>query len=180
MSRALSYFRGRPFTAVLGLSLLVQACSQIAPTAPADSRASILASTSWGPETPHFNLEVILRDPSGGGTKGHVKFRQPNDAFEIVQLGTTLRGLAPNTHFRLQRAADAPDGACTSTTWLTLGKGAVAQDIVTDDDGNGAEDLFRVLTNPPGTQFDIAFRVIDANTGAVVLVSDCYEFTISL
>lgn len=181
-SRTRPQSRTKPqFPGILALTLVVfsSACGHEPPTGPLNvlSTASL---TQWGPETPHFNLEVLLRNPEGGGTQGHVKFRQPNDAFEIVELGTSVRGLAPNTHYRLQRAADAPDGQCTSTSWLTLGKGAVAQDIVTDDNGNGTEDLFRALTNPPGTKFDIRFRVIDAVTAAVVLVSDCYEFTVSL
>ena len=179
MMRAVRHFRWSYPTITVGAAVLLVACNSAAPTAPV-SVIPVEAAAAWGPETPHFNLEVILRDPAGGGAQGHVKFRQPNDVFEQVDLGTSVRNLAPNTHYRLQRAADTPDGTCTSTAWLTLGKGAVAQDIVTDDNGDGHEDLFRILTNPPGTQFDIRFRVIDATTSTVVLVSDCYQFTISL
>ncbi|HEV8362378.1 MAG TPA: hypothetical protein VGQ52_02580 [Gemmatimonadaceae bacterium] len=43
------------------------------------------------------------------------------------------------------------------------------------------KELFRsVAAFPPGSRFDIHFRVIDAATSAVVLQSSCYEFTISL
>lgn len=141
------------------------------------------AGPPWGPETPNFNLEVILRPPSDGGSGfGHVKFRQPNDADKIVYLDTWVRDLAPNHSYLLQRAVDTVlDGNCTSTAWLTLGKGLVPQAITTDDRGIGREALFRDLAAvPTGSQFDIHFRVIDAVTSAPVLQSDCYRFTVSL
>lgn len=125
---------------------------------------------------PNFNLEVILRSPTGGDGFGLVKFRQDKDPPLIVDLDTWVRDLAPNTHYRLQRAVDATvDDNCTSASWLTLGKGAVPQDLVTDDRGTAREQLFRVLTTP-GNAFDIQFRVIDAVTSAVVLKSECYQF----
>jgi hypothetical protein len=135
----------------------------------------------WGPETPPFNLEVILRDVSGGPGFGHVEFRQPNDADKIVRLDTWVRDLAPNHTYLLQRAVDTVlDGNCTSSAWLTLGKGLVPQAITTDDRGMGREDLFRNLAAlPTGSQFDIHFRVIDAVTLAPVLQSGCYRFTVS-
>src|SRR5262245_29331917 len=135
-----------------------------------------LRSAAWGPETPNFNLEVILR----GDGFGHVKFRQPNDDDRVVYLDTWVRDLAPNASYRLQRAVDTNlDGICTSTTWLTLGKGTTAQTIDTDDGGTGQAELFRDLgAFAPGTTFDIHFRVVDA-ASAVVLSSDCYQFTVS-
>jgi hypothetical protein len=131
----------------------------------------------WGPETPQFNLEIILR----GEGFGLVRFRQPNDDARIVHLDTWVRDLAPNTSYLLQRAADAiPDDDCTSTAWLTLGKGSQPQSITTDATGTGREDLFRNLAAfPVGSEFDIHFRVIEEETGAVVLTSKCYQFTIS-
>jgi hypothetical protein len=134
-------------------------------------------SSQWGPETPNFNLEVILR----GDGFGLVKFRQPNDDALIVNLDTRLRGLEPNTAYVLQRAVDTNlDGICTSTAWLTLGKGSVPQSITTDDQGNGQESLFRnVAAAGVGATFDIWFRVLNVATSAVVLTSDCYRFTIS-
>jgi hypothetical protein len=140
------------------------------------------AEPPWGPETPPFNLEVILRDVAGGGGFGHVEFRQPNDDAKIVFLDTWVRGLAPNRSYLLQRAVDTTlDGNCTGTTWLTLGRGLVPQAITTDDRGTGREDLFRDLAAiPTGTRFDINFRVIDAVTLAPVLQSGCYRFTVSL
>jgi hypothetical protein len=135
----------------------------------------------WGPETPPFNLEVIVRDVAGGPGFGHVKFRQPNDADKIIYLETWVRGLAPNHGYLLQRAADTNlDGTCTSAAWLTLGKGLVAQAITTDERGTGRELLFRdVAAIATGTQFDIHFRLIDAGTSVPVLASDCYRYTVS-
>jgi hypothetical protein len=135
---------------------------------------------AWGPETPNFNLEVVLRGAVSGF--GLVKFRQPNDADKIIYLDTWVRGLAPHTSYRLQRAVDTNlDGECTGDAWLTLGKGLTPEAIVTDDRGTGRAKLFRsVAAFPVGSQFDIQFRVIDDATSAVVLESACYQYTISL
>jgi hypothetical protein len=132
---------------------------------------------SWGPETPPFNLEVILR----GEGFGLVKFRQPNDDALVIYLDTWVRDLAPNTPYLLQRAVDVTvDDNCTSTAWLTLGKGLAPQAITTDDKGTGREELFRsVAAFPVGSEFDIHFRVIHEVTANVVLSSECYQFTIS-
>jgi hypothetical protein len=143
----------------------------------------VLEAASWGPETPHFNLQVILRSPTDDGF-GLVKFRQPNDEDLIVYLDTWVRDLAPNTSYALQRAVDlsAPDGVCASESgWLTLGKGLTPQAITTDDAGTGRESLFRsVAAFPVGTEFDIHFRVVDDATKSVIaLQSECYRFTIS-
>ena len=133
-----------------------------------------------GPETPPFNLEVILRDVSGGKGFGHVKFRQRNDGSKVVFLDTWVRDLAPNHSYRLQRAVDQSlDGDCTSTAWLTLGRGLEPREIATDDRGTGRADLFRSFAAlATGTQFDIHFQVIDAVTLAPVLQSGCYRFTV--
>lgn len=161
--------------------------SLAAVTAPAVLALLVLLSLSssavaqsgppWGPETPSFNLEVILR----GEGFGLVKFRQPNDDDFIIYLDVWLRDLAPNTSYVLQRAVDPlVDDNCTSTAWLTLGKGLQPQSITTDDTGTGREELFRsVAAFPPGSEFDIHFRVIEETTSAVVLTSPCYQFTIS-
>jgi hypothetical protein len=158
--------RIRLFIAVAALTLVGQAGA---------------AGPPWGPETPPFNVEVILRDVTGGPGFGHVKFRQPNDADKIVYLDTWVRDLAPNHEYKLQRAVDTNlDGDCTSTAWLTLGKGLETQTITTDDRGKGRELLFRNLgVFPTGTSFDIHFQLIDAGTGIPVLASDCYRFTVS-
>lgn len=162
---------------VLAGSIIVLAgCSTDTP-APTGLLVPGQPSQQWGPETPHFNLEVVLR----GDGFGLVKFRQPNDDALIINLDTKVRGLEPNTAYVLQRAADTNlDGICSSTSWLTLGKGLVPQTITTDDGGNGEESLFRnVAAFGVGATFDIAFRVVKVATSAVVLTSDCYRYTIS-
>jgi len=138
------------------------------------------AGPPWGPETPNFNLEIILRSVDGSSGFGHVKFRQPNDAEKVVYLDTWVRDLTPNHSYLLQRAVDTSlDGNCTSTGWLTLGKGLTAQAITTDSTGRATEALFRNLAAlPTGSRFDIHFRVIDAASSAVVLESGCYEYTV--
>jgi hypothetical protein len=143
------------------------------------SNAPISASTS-GPATPPFNNEIILRDVTGAGGFGHVKFRQPKDANLIVYLDTWVRDLAPNASYRLQRAVDTNvNDDCTGTAWLTLGEGPTPRAIVTDDQGTGRAPLWRTLpASLLGTEFDIHFRVIDA-TGAVVLESACYQYVVS-
>ncbi len=126
---------------------------------------------------PNFNLEVILRGESKAF--GLVKFRQDNDADKIVILDTWVHNLLPNHSYKLQRAVDRNlDGNCTGT-WLTLGKGSVPQLIYTDENGTGREELWRNLSAfPSGTTFDIHFRVMDAISSAIVLTSDCYQFTV--
>lgn len=167
---------------LLGIALVllgVAACEKMAgsPTLPGAVDVPANSQASWGSETPNFNLEVILR----GDGFGLVKFRQPNDDALIVYLDTWVRNLAPNTSYQLQRAVDITvDDNCTSTGWLTLGKGAQPQSITTDARGTGREELFRsVATFPVGSEFDIHFRVIHQATLNVVLSSECYQFTIS-
>jgi len=137
----------------------------------------------WGPATPNFNLEVILRPVAGGPDNGFglVKFRQPKDADKIVYLDVWVRDLAATHSYLLQRATDTNvNDECNGTNWLTLGRGSVAQAITTDERGTGRADLFRSLAAVQlGTQFDIHFRVTDAVTSAVVLESACYQFTVS-
>ena len=163
---------------VLAGSMIVLAGCSTDTSAPTGLLAPSQSSQSqWGPETPHFNLEVVLR----GDGFGLVKFRQPNDDALIINLDTKVRGLEPNTDYVLQRAADTNlDGICSSTSWLTLGKGLVPQAITTDDQGTGEESLFRnVASLGVGATFDIAFRLVNVATSAVVLTSDCYRYTIS-
>jgi hypothetical protein len=137
----------------------------------------------WGPATPNFNLEVVLRPVAGApdGGFGLVKFRQPKDADRIVYLDVWVRDLAATRSYSLQRATDIDvNDACTGTNWLTLGQGTVPQAITTDETGTGRADLFRNLAAIPlGTEFDIHFRVIDTATSAVVLESACYQYTVS-
>jgi hypothetical protein len=130
---------------------------------------------------PNFNLEMILLPPgatNAGDAFGHVKFRQNNDDALIFDLEVWVRGLQPNTHYRLQRAVDtAINDNCSSTAWLTLGLGPVAQDIVTDERGTATQPVFRASTVPAGTAFDLRTRVVTATTvPTVVLESACYQF----
>jgi hypothetical protein len=167
-------------------SALLAACAEPGsdPSGPTGAGSPAVSSAvAWGPEDPHFNLEVILRSPDGRAF-GLVKFRQPNDAALIINLDTWVRGLAPNTSYALQREVDLSpaDGICTGESgWLTLGKGLTPQAITTDADGTGRESLFRsVAAFPVGQEFDIHFRVVDDGTKSVVaLASGCYRFTIS-
>jgi hypothetical protein len=162
------------------MGLLLGACSTdgSAPTSPASPTVPALTGGPWGPETPPFNVEVILR----GDGFGLVKFRQPNDDAAIIYLDTSVRDLAPNSEYLLQRAVDlVVDDDCTSASWLTLGKGLQPQSITTDGTGKGRAELFRdVAAFPPGAEFDIHFQVVNALTLAVVLQSECYQFRISL
>jgi len=173
--------RSTPAVALLSaMGLLLGACSTdgSSPTSPASPTLPALTAGPWGPETPNFNLEVILR----GDGFGLVKFRQPNDDAAIIYLDTRVRDLAPNSEYLLQRAVDPiVDDDCTSTSWLTLGRGLEPQSITTDATGTGSEQLFRNLAAfPPGAEFDIHFRVVNAVTLAVVLQSECYQFRVSL
>jgi hypothetical protein len=80
----------------------------------------------------------------------------------------------------LQRATDTVlDGRCTGTNWLTLGKGATPQPVVSDDRGTGRAALWRDLSSvTPGSAFDIHFRIIQNGTANVPLQSDCYRFVV--
>jgi hypothetical protein len=87
----------------------------------------------------------VLR-PAGDSGFGLIKFRQPNDADRIVYLDVWVRDLAPSTDYSLQRAVDfTVDGNCTSSGWLTLGRGLQPQPITTDLSGTGHASLFRDL-----------------------------------
>jgi hypothetical protein len=131
--------------------------------------------TSWGPATPNFNLEAVLRPVAGGPENGFglVKFRQPKDADKIIYLDTWVRDLAPNQTYSLERAVDTTvNGSCPESGWAPVGA------ILTDDSGTGRAALTRNVTMVPlGTEFDIHFRVVGA-TG-VVLKSSCYQYTVS-
>jgi len=165
-------------------TLTVAGCEPATPLPTAAPTSIPLASVAspWGPESPPFNLEAVLRSPSGGTGFGLVRFRQPNGGGQVVYLDTWVRDLTPNASYRLQRAVDGVvDGTCTSASgWLTLGAGLTPLAIVTDDFGTGRAQLFRDLgAFPVGSRFDIHFRIIEDATGSVVLQSDCYEFVIS-
>jgi len=101
-------------------------------------------------ESSHFDLNVNLRGE--GNEQGHIKFRQDPDPAQIITLDTRVHHLLANHEYLLQRAVDAinvVDGDCTSTSWLTLGKGLVPQSILTDDKGKGSEELWRDVSSVP-------------------------------
>jgi len=130
--------------------------------------------------TPPFDINVTLKPvtvKAGYGSKasGFVKFRQDKDTARIIDLDTWVTGLTPRHAYLLQRAVNPiTDPDCTSTAWLTLGKGLVAQAIHTDNKGDGHEDLFRNVTAlARGTQFRIHFQIVDSATLTPVLTSDC-------
>jgi len=162
-------------------SLFVLSCKK--EYSPKNSQAEELFSTSDKEnkgESSLFDLNVNL---SGEGNKqGHIKFRQDPDPAQIITLDTKVHNLLPDHEYLLQRAVDAinvVDGDCTSASWLTLGKGLVPQSILTDSKGKGSEELWRDVSSVPrGSTFDIHFRIIDATTMAVVLTSDCYQYTV--
>src|SRR3989442_1464793 len=173
-----------PPTLAAGLVLAACTADRPAPTAPATTTAMAtpaLSADVSGPATPPFNDEIILRAVGDGSGFGHVKFRQPKDEELVVHLDVWVRDLGPNHSYLLQRAVDTNvNDDCTGTSWLTLGKGLVPEAIATDETGTGRANLFRNLASiPPGTEFDIHFRVIDATTSADVLESACYQYRVS-
>ncbi len=127
---------------------------------------------------PKYDLDVTLRGI--GKMSGFLKFRQISDRPSTIFLDTSVQALEPNTSYVLQRAVDTNlDGICTSSTWLTLGKDLVPQAILTDNAGTGNAALFRgVSAIPSGSTFDIHFQIINQATSAVVLTSDCYQYTV--
>jgi hypothetical protein len=135
--------------------------------------------------SPYYNLDVTLLPVTskmavGENGAGFIKFRQDPDTARIITLDTWVFHLQPNHAYLLQRAVDPiSSSSCTSTTWLTLGKGLLPQAILTDNKGNGNELLFRNVTAVArGTQFRIHFQIVDAVTLATVLTSDCYQYTV--
>jgi hypothetical protein len=161
-----------------GISIFIFSACQKQIDQPKNQEQIAMSSSNAIAETPPFNLEVILRGE--GNSFGHIKFRQDVDPSKIITLDTWVRDLEPNHQYLLQRAVDATvDGNCTSTTWLTLGKGLTPQSILTDDNGTGEEELWRdVSAVATGSKFDIHFQVIDAESMAVVLDSDCYQYVV--
>ena len=149
-------------------------------TAGAAAAAQADVGPPWGPETPNFNIEAVLRPVAGGPQDGFglVKFRQPNDGETRIYLDVWVRDLAPNQTYYVQRAVDTNvDDDCRGTNWQmpTLGT------ISTDDSGTGRARLSRLLPATfIGTEFDIHFRVAETATAmSGVLESACYQFTVS-
>jgi hypothetical protein len=138
----------------------------------------------WVDGIPSQNLNVVLADEeikSHGWLDpiGFVKFRQDNPD-HIINLYTWVYNLKPNHVYQLQRAVNPiSDPDCSSTAWLTLGKGLTPQSIHTNAFGFGKEDLFRNISAiASGTQFRIKFQIIDSITQVTVLSSDCLAYTV--
>jgi hypothetical protein len=119
---------------ILGIALFAIACSEpdIVPSeSPAASSQKISEQHNenssefgrrWHRETVNYNLDVILLGSRKGF--GYIKFRQHKNEPQTIHLDTWVVGLKPNTRYQLQPAVDTVlDGNCTSTSWLTLGKG---------------------------------------------------------
>ena len=162
---------------VLSISLFNLSCLK---DSPLDEHVCTLNHTD--PSGPCYNLDVLLKGNGKEKGIGFIKFRQDPDTARIISLETFVKNLIPNHEYLLQRAADPAnvvDGDCTSTTWLTLGKGLTPQSILTDSHGDGSESLSRDITAVArGTSFDIHFQIIDAASMEVILASDCYEYTV--
>ena len=159
---------------------LLKLFALIATLAAAAAPAQADVGPPWGPETPHFNLEAVLRPTAIGPEKGFglIKFRQPNDESTTIHLDVWVRDLAPNTTYYVQRAVDTNvDDNCTGTNWTMPLLGT----ITTDDSGTGRAELLRPLPAILlGMTFDIHFRIAETPTAAVgVLESDCYQYTVS-
>jgi len=133
------------------------------------------------PESP-FEINVVLNgEGKGNSPSGFIKFRQDPDTARIIDLDTWVIHLSPNHSYLLQRAVNpiADPNGCTSTAWLTLGRGLQPLAIETDAHGAGHADFWRDVTAVArGTGFHIHFQVIDATTLATVLTSDCYDYTV--
>ena len=165
------------FTLLVGL---MPACTSDDPTpfAARGARQAGAGRAAWGPETPNFNLEVVLR----GQGFGLVKFRQPNDAQRIVYLDTWVRDLAPNTAVPASAGGRCDDRRQLHRNGVAhAGEGSRPQSIPTDGRGRDGRNCSGISPRSPrDQQFDIHFRVIDAVTQAVVLESECYQFRVSL
>lgn len=171
----------RAATLVAALAITTLACQDQSTAPHTLQRTAGTAGDRLTGDTPNYNLEILLHPVDPGAGFGHVKFRQAgNDEVQRIDLGVWVRDLAPNTEHLLQRAVDQNfDGNCTSTSWLTLGKGLVPQSILTDEKGTGTEDLFRVVPNAAGSTFEIYMRIVRKDAPTVpVLVSDCYQYSV--
>jgi len=166
--------------------LILAACSDepevlpVRPAQPAEMSEDIADARRRDPNAPNYNLNVLLLPTERCSGLGFIKFRQNVGETQLIHLDTWIHGLEPNTNYVLQRAVDTTlDGNCTSTSWLTLGKGLDPFPITTNKWGFGKAELFRsVSTIPVGSTFDIHFQIIKESTSEVVLTSDCYQYTV--
>ena len=164
----------------ISILLVLAACSDEPEVLPVTPEESANARTWNYANHPNYDLNVLLFATSKSSELGFIKFRQNEDEPQLIHLDTRVHGLEPNTNYLLQRAVDTVlDGNCTSTSWLTLGKGLDPHAIVTNDKGFGVAELFRsVSTIPVGSTFDIHFQIIKESSLEVVLSSECYQYTV--
>lgn len=166
--------------------LIVAACSdepEVLPVKPESQSAPEPTediSNARSRQGPNYNLNVLLLPTKHCPAIGFIKFRQYQDGAQFINLDTWIHGLEPNTNYLLQRAVDTVlDGNCTSTSWLTLGKGLDYQPITTNNRGFGSAELYRSVSSVPvGTTFDIHFQIIKESSMEVVLTGDCYQYTV--
>lgn len=127
-----------------------------------------------------YNLDVVLRGQEKNfASSGFIKFRQ--DTPLTITLDTWVINLEPNHSYLLQRAVNPikDTTGCSSTAWLTLGKGLQPQAIHTDGHGAGMANLFRnVPASAEGTSSHIHFQVVDSASLATLLTSECLDFTV--
>lgn len=180
MKTRISFNRQTSFALLTALifTTLVVGC-QKDEVAPQTACSSLDDQKPYSSQAPHYNLNVYFKGDKVT-TCAYVEFRQAVDNAQFIHLDTWVHGLEPNSNYILQRAVDTTiDGNCTSTTWLTLGKGLTAQSIVTDEKGAGYAELFRSVSMiAVGTKFDIHFQILKESDSAVVLTSDCYQYTV--
>ena len=164
---------------ILLLSVLGTACQKDPEVVPVTECTASEIQKPISSTAPHYNLNVFLKGTSATAC-GYVEFRQEVDGAQFIHLDTWVHGLEPGTAYSLQRAVDTTlDGNCTSTTWLTLGKGLTAENITTDANGSGYAELFRSVSMiAVGTTFDIHFQIIKVSDSSVVLTGDCYQYTV--
>lgn len=185
-----TFFSQRPIISgafkFLCFLLILSACTDEPEVVPVKPQQPALSSEEndnarlGNPNGQNYNLNVLLLPTEKCHGLGFIKFRQNTDGGQLVNLDTWVHGLEPNTNYLLQRAVDTTlDGNCTSTVWLTLGKGLDPFPIVTNNWGMGKAELFRSVSSVPvGTTFDIHFQIVKESTMEVVLTSDCYQYTV--
>jgi hypothetical protein len=165
--------------AALTLAAALGGCSTTEATtqAPADGETALSISNRNPPSTPPYDINVLLF--AANRVEGLILFRQPDDGATTIFLETYLARLKPNHDYYLERAAQTLGLGCADAGWLRLGLGTVVTPIHTNWRGFGAATLNRTLPAAlVGVSFDIHFRVLDSETGAVVLESKCRQYTV--
>lgn len=178
----------------LVLILIMSACQKDLPVKnpvsqdaeEANSASNLKNSLTLSDLPAPYDLNVVLTGQTPGkfGFErkglGYIKFRQDPDPAQVISLETWVFNLQPKRAYQLQRAVNPiTDNDCSSTVWLTLGKGLEASSIHTNILGVGKADLFRDISAiAKGTAFRIHFQIIDSVTQEIALSSDCYAYTV--